>query len=636
MCGICGIAHTDHDRMPDVHLLDRMTDSLVHRGPDDRDTFIAAHIGLGHRRLSVVGVASGQQPMALPERELVLTYNGEIYNFPALREELVSHGVTFRTESDTEIILQGYAHWGMENLLQRLVGMFAFALWDGREKKLYLVRDRLGVKPLYWATTGDGGLYFASELRALRLVPDLDKGVHTDSALYFLSMGYVVGNDAIIKGIQQLEPGTCLTWEPGQTPKQARYWDLAALWTARQAETTRSDEEYEEAFAAHLDQCIHERMLGEVPLGAFLSGGLDSSPICAGMLRHSTALKTFSMGFEERSYSELPWASLVAEELGTDHTDAIATCEDPDFLLQVAGHLDEPFADTSILPTYLLCQEARKHLTVALSGDGGDELLAGYTTHAADRLHGVIRHLPRPALSLLNTLAQKVPDSRAKVGAVYKLKQFLSGAHRDPCDAHGWWRMLLPPAALRSVVTPDAWRNDFEPLTPFREAYNEVPDLDPLDRMLYVDYKTWLANDILVKVDRASMAHGLEVRSPFLDHRLVEFCAGLPTHLKLRGLRGKHIMRQAAQGQVPNRVIRRKKAGFNSPVSHWIAGPWRDLAHDTLLGTGANGMLQQERVKELLSEHLAGKRDHGFLLFALLMFRLWETGGTVVRDPSAG
>jgi len=624
MCGICGIAHPESDRPPDRRLLEAMTESLAHRGPDDSGTVMLPHVGLGHRRLSVVGVATGHQPMMLPEGDLTLTYNGEIYNFPALRSELERAGAVFCTAADTEVLLHGYVHWGMEGLLARIAGMFAFALWDGRRRCLYLVRDRLGVKPLYWAATGDGSLYFASELRALRLPPDLPETLDGEAALGFLTWGYLCGGASMLKGIRQLPPGAYLAWEPGRAPEITTYWDLPALWTARQAEPRLSDAAYEESFGALLEQCVRERLLSEVPLGAFLSGGLDSSLICAEILKHTAPLKTFSMGFEERGYSELPWAALVAGELGTEHAEAIADCGDPDLLVQIAAHLDEPFADTSILPSYALCRAARQHLTVALSGDGGDELLAGYTTHAADRLHGWLGHLPGPALGLANHLAQKLPDSRAKVGAVFKLKQFLAGARRNPCDAHAGWRMLFAPEVLRDVVSPDAWLDGFDPFAPFRAAHDEVPELGPLDRMLYVDYKTWLAGDILVKVDRASMAHGLEVRSPFLDHRLVEFCAGLPPHLKLKGFRGKHLMRRTAKGKLPTAVIRRNKAGFNSPVSHGFAGPWRDLARDTLLGPGAPALLRPEALRGLLGEHEAGKRDHGHRLFSLLMYALWH------------
>ncbi len=624
MCGICGMALSSPEQAPDPALLDEMTDSLAHRGPDGRGTWCAAHIGLGHRRLAVIGVDTGAQPMHDSARDLTVTFNGEIYNFRALRQELENQGAVFRTESDTEVLLRGYAAWGMEPLLSRLVGMFAFALWDGRERRLYLVRDRLGVKPLYWAEGADGDLYFASELRALRSAPVARHGLNEHALLHYLSLGYIIGEEAILQGVRQPAPGTMLTWSPGSPIEQRCYWDLAAIWTARQSSQDTIGAAAADEFNHLLDQAVGDRLESEVPLGAFLSGGLDSSLICARMLAQRSPLKTFSMGFEERSYSELPWAQLVAEELGTSHHDATVTCEDPALLLEVARHLDEPFADTSILPTYVLCREARQHLTVALSGDGGDELLAGYTTHAADRLHRVFHGVPKPLLAAARALAMQLPDQRSKVGPLFKMKQFIGGAHRNACDAHGWWRMLQSEEELRGLVSPDLSLDSFDALASFRTAYDAVPTLNPLDRMLYVDYKTWLASDILVKVDRASMAHGLEVRSPFLDHRLVEFCAGLPPQEKLRGLRGKHLMRRVSRGHVPDGVIRRKKAGFNSPVSHWIAGPWKELVHDTLLSRDALPYLRDGGVRAMLEAHQSGKRDHGYRLFALVMLSLWR------------
>lgn len=624
MCGICGMALPSREQTPDAALLDRMTDSLAHRGPDGRGTWIADHVGLGHRRLAIIGVDTGTQPMRIPSRDIAVTFNGEIYNFRDLRKDLESQGAVFRTESDTEVLLHGYATWGMDGLLTRLVGMFAFGLWDGQERRLYLVRDRLGVKPLYWAEGAEGALYFASELRALRSTPVVHHDLNETALLHYLTLGYVVGENAILKGVRQLAPGTVLTWCPGSPPQQRCYWNLAEIWTTRQASETAHAATVAEEFNHLLDQAIGDRLESEVPLGAFLSGGLDSSLICARMLSHRSPLKTFSMGFEERSYSELPWARLVAEKLGTAHHDATVTCDDPALLMEVARHLDEPFADTSILPTYVLCREARKHLTVALSGDGGDELLAGYTTHAADRLHRAIHAVPTPLLAAARGLVMQLPDQRSKVGPLFKLKQFLGGAHRNACDAHGWWRMLQSEVALRALVSPDISLADFDALAPFRAAYDAVPALTPLDRMLYVDYTTWLASDILVKVDRASMAHGLEVRSPFLDHRLVEFCAGLPADEKLRGLRGKYLMRRVARGQVPDGVIRRKKAGFNSPVSHWIAGPWKELVHDTLLSHDTLPFLRAEGIRAMLEAHQSGKRDHGYRLFALVMLALWS------------
>jgi asparagine synthase (glutamine-hydrolysing) len=489
---------------------------------------------------------------------------------------------------------------------------------------LFLVRDRLGVKPLYWTTDGRGSLFFASEMRAFHTVPDAPTALNRRAALQYFSTGYVMGEDAVIRGVKRVNPGTYIHWRPGERPEERTYWDLAEVWTAARTAPPRSDGEYGQAFGALLDQCVAERLVSDVPLGAFLSGGLDSSVICERILAQQPALKTFSMGFQEESYSELPWAALVAKKLGTEHAEAMVQCEDPDLLLDVARHLDEPFADTSILPTWVLCREARKHLKVALSGDGGDELLAGYTTHAADRLRRTLSFVPSPMFAAASLAANQLPDSRRKVGALFKLKQFLGGARLDACDAHAWWRMLLRRDTLQALIVPGAWDDTFNAFMPFRDAWDEVPDLNPLDRMLYVDYKTWLADDILVKVDRASMAHGLEVRSPYLDHRLVAFCAGLPPHLKLSGLRGKRILRDCAKGRVPDQVIARKKAGFNAPVSHWLAGPWRELVEDTLRATDAGmGMYNRDKVAGLLDAHYNGKRDYGHLLFALLMFALW-------------
>ena len=624
MCGICGIAYTDPQRTPPSGMLEAMTASLSHRGPDASGTCGTSGVFLGHRRLSVIDLDAGRQPMALRKRGLHLVFNGEIYNFRTLRNELMAGGAQFETQSDTEVILHGYAVWGLERLLGRLVGMFAFALWDERHRNLFLVRDRLGVKPLYWTTDGRGSLFFASEMRAFRAVPDAPTALNRRAALQYFSTGYVVGEDAIVRGVKRVKPGTYLQWRPGDRVQERCYWDLAEVWLGARSSQPRGDGEYREAFAELLDQSVSDRLVSEVPLGAFLSGGLDSSVVCERILAQQSVLKTFSMGFQEESYSELPWAALVAKELGTEHVDAVVQCESPDLLLEVARHLDEPFADTSILPTWVLCRQARKHLTVALSGDGGDELLAGYTTHAADRLRRAISFIPSPLLAATSLVARQLPDSRRKVGAIFKLKQFLGGARLDGCDAHAWWRMLLRRDALQALIVPGAWDDTFNAFTPFRDAWDEVPDLNPLDRMLYVDYKTWLVDDILVKVDRASMAHGLEVRSPFLDHRLVEFSAGLPPHLKLSGLRGKKILRDCAKGKVPDAVIARKKVGFNAPVSHWIAGPWRELVEDTLRARDAGmGVFNRDKVAGLLDAHHKGNRDHGFLIFTLLMFALW-------------
>ena len=624
MCGICGVVYADR-QLPDRGLLEAMNYPLRFRGPDADGFFLAPGVGLGHRRLSVIDLATGGQPMTDPTGHVTIAFNGEIYNFRELRPQLEAAGARFQTTSDTEVLLQGYLHWGPE-LLPRLAGMFAFALWDARTETLLLARDRLGVKPLSWAERPGGGLVFASELSGV--VASAGGGcpwaLDPDAVARYLAVGYALGEDSILRGVRRLPPAHTLTWRPGKAPELRCYWNLAEVWSNRPRDR-RPLPEIAEEFGALLRTAVRQRMISDVPLGAFLSGGLDSSTVTALMTKESPRVETFSIGFPEASYSELPGARETAEALGTVHFDELVRGDDPGLALEIAERLDEPFADTSLVPTYVLCRMARKRVTVALSGDGGDELLAGYVTHQANRMHRWVSRLPSPLVRTARWAVGLLPDSRRKVNAIFKAKQFLAGAGLDACDAHASWRTVAGPALLDSLLGPALPARGKGPLGPFRKAYGEVPSLNPLDRFLYVDYRTWLLHDILVKADRASMAHGLEVRSPFLDHRLVEFCAGLPPELKLRGKQGKYLLHHFAQGLVPDAVLHRRKAGFNAPVSHWLAGPWRELAADTLSPKrlAADGLLNPDVVDRLLEEHVHGQRDHGYLLFSLLMFRLW-------------
>jgi len=601
-----------------------MTAALHHRGPDGAGHLIEPGLGFGHRRLSVIDLPTGGQPMTDRDGIASIVFNGEIYNYRELRAELESAGRRFHTQSDTEVLLQGYLHFGIA-LLDRLAGMFAFALWDRRTEDLFLVRDRLGVKPLYWTELpGASGIAFASELTALRRGGFAAGPLNREAVCNFVALSYLPGTDSAIEGVRRLEPGTYLHWKRARGHALHRYWDLAQVWTQARAEHD-AEPEAVGRFSELLRGAVKRRLIADVPLGALLSGGIDSSAICALAVQEKKHLVTFSAGFEVGSFNELPYARSMARHLGTEHHDEMVSCESPDLLLEVADFLDEPFADTSILPTYALCRAARKRVTVALSGDGGDELLAGYTTHAADAIHRRLRGVPAPFLRAAGRLAALLPDPRSKVGAVFKLKAFLRGATLDPARAHASWRMLAMSAGLRDLFQHGFWSDDTDPFAPAVAAYNEVPALNPLDRCLYVDYKTWLADDILVKADRASMAHGLEVRSPFLDHTLIEYCAGLPPDLKLRGLRGKYLLSQAARPLLPAQIVARSKRGFNAPVSHWLSGPWRELAGDTFSegSLRQDGILEGRAVQRLWTEHVSGGRDHGFLLFALLMLSLW-------------
>lgn len=623
MCGICGVIYEDRARLPDSHLLAAMNEQLQRRGPDAEGVYRAPGVGLGHRRLAVIDRVGGGQPMTDRSGQVTVCYNGEIYNFLELRRELQGFGVEFQTSSDTEVLLQGFLHWG-NSVPERLVGMFAFAIWDARSETLLLARDRLGVKPLYWTSLPDGSLVFGSELSAILANPSVPRCLNKEQVTRYVALGYVLGDDSILQGIHRLTPATILSWKRGRGVTTCCYWDLAAVWSTRPRNHGRPDE-VEEQFGDLMQTAVRQRLVSDVPVGAFLSGGLDSSTIVALMRRALGKLETFSIGFEEPSYSELPWARAVARSLGCVHHEEVVRGSDPDLLLEIAARQDEPFADTSIIPSYLLCKVARRHVAVALSGDGGDELLAGYVTHRATAMHRRLKTWPRVLVRAARWAVHLLPDSRRKVNAVFKAKQFLDGTDLETPEAHAWWRMLAGPELLARLLTLDFTTAHCRVDEPFRVVRQQVPTLNLLNQSLYVDYRTWLIDDILVKADRASMAHGLEVRSPYLDHRLVEFCASVPSKLKLRHGQGKVLLRKFARDLVPSAVRRRRKQGFNSPVSHWIAGPWRDLAQHAFSADvlSEHGVFNPETVGRLYQNHLAKQRDHGQLLFTVLMLSLW-------------
>lgn len=616
MCGICGYALREHS--PSPAFLEAMCRPLKRRGPDALGVYSAPGIGLGHTRLSVIDLETGHQPMHSADKRYSIVFNGEIYNYRQLRRELEEYGCAFRTQSDTEALLYACIHWG-EKALTRCNGMFAFALWDDKEKSLLLARDRLGVKPLYWARCPLGGLLFASELSAIT-ASEMIPRIRSASALQScLALGYVLGEQSIIQGVYRLQPGHCLRFKDGDI-RMAHWWDLAEVWK-RGPGHALSDTDYAEQFQSLLDDCVKIRLKSDVPLGAFLSGGVDSSAVTAAMRRAREEVFTFTMTFDDSRFDEGPQAARVAAHLGVRHQQAKADADALDVLLDLAAHLDEPFADTSVIPTQMLCGMARRHITVALSGDGGDELLAGYITLRADALFPCLKRIPPLLAALLSYLADSLPDLRGKVTFTYKLKQFLAAYPLSPQDAHAWWRMLFSGEQLARMLPG----SDVDALlAPFRQAWDASEGMNAQDRFLFMDYKTWLADDILFKADRASMRHGLEVRSPFLDYRLVEYCATLPSHLKRQGGTGKVLLREVAGRRVPRSILDAPKRGFNAPVSHWLAHEWRDVAEDvfrpaTLLGCGLDPALP----RRCWEEHLAGGRDHGFRLFSVLMYVLW-------------
>ena len=623
MCGISGVV--SWQRPPDCRLVERMCEAQVHRGPDCGGVIARPPAVLGHRRLSVIDLSeAATQPLTDSTASFWIVYNGELYNFRALRRELEQHGVTFRTASDTEVVLEAYKRWELE-CFARLNGMFALAIWDASAQRLVLARDRTGEKPLYYAFLGDE-LAFASELGALRQHPRVSTRLNFRALDQYLSLNYILGANSMLADVQRLEPAQYLVFDRGGLQQPVRYWDLAPHF--RQKDRFRSAGEAGDALAALIDESVKLRLESDVPLGAFLSGGLDSSTIAASMcrLRPPQQNETFSVGFAEATYDELPWARCAAREIGVGrHHDEVV---DPDMaaalpaIVRAAG---EPFADTSMIPMYYLAQFARSHVTVCLSGDGGDENFAGYDTYVADAVLRATRWVPAPATRALAAVARRAgPVTFNKVSWDFKLRQFLAGHSASPEHAHYAWRRIFTDDEKRELVRPEyAGQTGGSPFDRFQHFYREVADCDPLDQALYVDIKTWLADDILVKVDRMTMAHSLEARTPFLDHRLMEFAAALRPEWKLN-LRGrKHVLKHSQRGRVPPAILDRRKEGFNAPVSSWLAGSIRELAQHATSPQVVGAYLRPAPIARLWEEHLARRADNGLKLFGLTCFGLW-------------
>jgi len=625
MCGICG--QLSWGEPPDRALVERMNARLAHRGPDGSGVTSVGPVVLGHRRLAIIDLSSaGGQPMADLCGEFWITFNGEIYNFKELRAELAGRGARFQSRSDTEVIIEAYKMWGVE-AVARLHGMFAFALWDNRAGVLLLARDRLGKKPLYFHVDPHGRITFASEMKALCEDATLRRVINPRAFGQYLSLGYTLTSDSILQDVHKLRPGHLLVCSRGQPPLQQSYWDLPSHFLGPAA--CRTPEDAAEALRALVDDAVRVRLMSDVPLGAFLSGGIDSSTIVASMAQTlpRNDVHSFSVGFEEASYGELDEARFVAGTLGIVHRDMVARPDAASLLPVMTYQADEPFADTSMIPTYLLSEFTRRHVTVSLSGDGGDELFGGYETYVADTLHHLTRRVPAPLVRSIATIADHfVPVSFAKVSADYKLRQFLSGHGYSDARAHYHWRTIFSEDEKRQLLSPPIWRevSCHDPFEEFQRFDRDVKGCHYLNRASYVDIKTWLADDILVKVDRASMAHGLEVRAPFLDHRVVEFAASLPADWKLRGLRKKFVLKASQAGRLPDRTIHRRKQGFNAPVSHWLMSALSQRV-EQLAGTGGSDLFDARFVRQLWDDHLQRRRDNGLKLLVLINFQLWST-----------
>jgi asparagine synthase (glutamine-hydrolysing) len=604
-------------------VLARMTRSLRHRGPDDEGLLTTSYedgtnVGIGFRRLSIIDLETGNQPIGNEDGSLQVVLNGEIYNYRELRADLVTRGHRFATATDTEVIVHLYEDLG-SRCVERLNGMFAFALWDEKERRLLLARDRFGKKPLYYAELGET-LLFGSELKALLEHPDCPRTLDFGSLSRYLALEYVPAPWAIFEGVRKLPGGHLLSWQGGRCSIE-QYWDLSFSADGDAASVEECLEEFRSLFRA----AVERRLMSDVPLGAFLSGGIDSSSVVAMMAESLPAgqVKTFSIGFAEQSFDESDHARRVAEHFGTDHHEDVFTTDTMlELLPTVADILDEPFADASVLPTYLLSRHTRESVTVALGGDGSDELLAGYPTFQADRVargYLVPRFLNE---RVVLPLAERLPVSTADFSLDFKVKRFLRGAATAADVRHPTWLGSFTPEEQRALLT----RAPADPFDEQRAAFANAPTRNPLERAIYAYAKTYLQDDILVKVDRASMACSLEVRAPFLDVELVEFLGRVPPRLKLRRFDTKHLLKRAMGEVLPPGIANRPKKGFGIPVADWLKGPLRGAMQDELSPERlrAQGIFVPGEVQRLVSEHLAGRRDHRKPLWTLFMFQLWH------------
>ena len=630
-----------YDRV-DRAVLGAMADALRHRGPDDEGFFVeesedGVAVGLGFRRLSIIDLETGNQPISNESGSLRLVLNGEVYNFRELRRELEARGHRFATNADTEVVVHLYEDFG-SRCVERLNGMFALALWDGNRRELVIARDRFGKKPVYYAPVG-GSLIFGSELKSLLRHPQCPRELDPDSLSRYLALEYVPTPRSILSGVRKLPGGHLLRWREGKIAVE-KYWDLSFDGGTE----TLTDGDYVDEFRERLREAVRRRLVSDVPLGAFLSGGIDSSSVVAMMAEAHPkgAVKTFTIGFDDESFDESAHALRVAAHFGTEHhVETFTPTVLLDVLPKVADFLDEPFADPSVLPTYLLSRFAREHVTVALGGDGSDELLAGYPTFPADRAAALYRVPHRLHQRVILPLAERLPVSTSNFSLDFKVKRFLRGAALSRDIRHPLWLGSFAPDEQEALLGE---RRNGE-LREWQAAFEAAPTRDATEQLIYAYAKTYLQDDILVKVDRASMACSLEVRAPFLDVELAEFLGGVPARLKLRRFETKRLLKLALADMLPPGIGNRRKKGFGIPIAEWFKRDLREALQDELSEARlrAQAIFEPAEVQRLLKDHLSGRRDNRKELWTLFVFQLWhrryrERGSSpsVLRMPIEG
>jgi len=623
MCGICGVVGAG--RPEGTEGVARMCAALVHRGPDDEGIHHSEGVTLGARRLSIIDLEGGHQPMHNEDSTVWVVQNGEIYNHRELRELLKAAGHSFNTRADTEVLAHGYEEWG-EDLVDRLNGMFAFAVHDQRRGLVLLARDRMGIKPLHYGLDGSR-LVFASELKALLRDPALRRPIDPAALDEYLALEFVPSPRSIVAGIRKLPPAHTLVWDVANaTHRLRRYWSPSL--DGRPASSAKSLDERGEELREILRESVRKELISDVPLGVFLSGGIDSSAVAAMMSQLGGDVKSFSVGFAERSFDESAFAREVARHLGTDHHELIL---EPSMLLdlipRLSSLLDEPLGDASIIPTYLLSAFTRRHVKVALGGDGGDELFAGYPTLQAHRLAAYYMRTPRVLRErVVEPVVRRLPVSRDNLSFDFRAKRFVAGAGHPVAERHARWMGSFNAEERAALLLPEL-RPTIDAKPPEQGMNGDVP-ADPLNQVLLMDMRLYLENDILVKLDRASMMASLEGRVPLLNNDFVEYVTGLPLDLKLRGLRSKFLFKRALRGVLPDHILNRRKKGFGIPVAEWFRGPLKDQMMSALAPDKVRreGYFEPPAVAQLIADHLGGRRDNRKQLWTLFAFEQWHDG----------
>jgi asparagine synthase (glutamine-hydrolysing) len=615
VCGISGYTHRGRAVPPSA--IKEATDCLIHRGPDQQGTYETDHVSLGAVRLKIIDLEAGAQPFFSEDRKTVLVFNGEIYNYRELRKELQGLGHSFSTHSDTEVLLRAFLQWDTD-CFPRLRGMFAAAFWKEDERRLVLVRDRVGIKPLYVCRSGDD-IYFGSELKAILIHPEIPRLLDHTALHYYLALNYVPGPFTLMDGIEKLRPGHFLEWRDGRVHEQL-FWKLPHTqnekWTLPDAEL---------ALDGLLIQSVREHLLSDVPVGIWLSGGIDSSALLHYASQESSQrVKTFSVTFQGRSFDETPYIHQLVKQYQTEHyeLDLNPTLDLPSAIEELAYYSDEPFADAGAVPIWYLSKLSRQHATVALSGEGADELFGGYVTYQADHLAGYARLLPKLARRSLLGALQYWPVSDEKISFEYRLKRFLEGTLLSPDEAHTYWNGSFSMAQQEQLLERT---NQVRVQDLFDADFPRASRVGNLNRFLAFDQKYYLTDDLLQKVDRMSMAHSLEVRPPYLDHRIIEFASTLPNQFKVNGRTLKVILKQLMKSKLPASVIRRPKTGLDIPTHDWLRGPLRPFLEDTLSldAVKQTGLFRPEAIEKVKRDHMERRANLGYHLWGLMILFLW-------------